>query len=108
MSDHYHPITKSVASFLRKNRRIIHMPQTPSRRSFVKTIVGTGIAVPAVMSTLQAQETKEKLRVAFIGVGGIGGTHLNEFSKEHFPNIEATALCDVDTARAAGGAKLWP
>lgn len=38
-----------------------------------------------------------RVKTAIIGVGGMGGAHLNYMEK--LPNIEVTALCDIDPQR---------
>jgi predicted dehydrogenase len=45
----------------------------------------------------------DKLRLAFVGVGGRGGANLDGLSGE-----DVVALCDVDPRRAAGAFKKWP
>src|SRR3954452_11609159 len=64
-----------------------------SRRSFVKTMAGSAaaaaFAAPAILRGADPAEkadtatasNKDKLRLAFIGTGGIGGMHIDEFSK---------------------------
>ena len=39
---------------------------------------------------------KKKLRVAFIGAGGIAGTHMREYSK--MDDVEMVAMADISTA----------
>ena len=47
----------------------------------------------------------EKLRVAFIGTGGMGASHLE--STQHL-GITCPCYCDVDTARMQKAAELYP
>ncbi len=48
----------------------------------------------------------DKLNLAGIGVGGMGESGLNEFSKS--PKVTVTALCDVSDKAAAGSRKKFP
>src|SRR5207244_1668765 len=79
-----------------------------SRRSFVKTMISSAAAVsfaaPAIIraadpvekpDTSTSTSSKEKLRLAFIGTGGIGGMHIDEFSKL---GIVVPCYCDVDSS----------
>lgn len=47
-----------------------------------------------------------KLRVAFIGVGGRGGSNLRTIAKD--PDVEVVALCDVDARKVQAASKLFP
>src|SRR5207248_549138 len=89
-----------------------------SRRSFVKTIVGSAaaatFAAPAIIraadptekpETTTSTNSKEKLRLAFIGTGGIGGMHMDEFGKL---GIAVPCYCDVDQTHWAEPKKRWP
>lgn len=40
----------------------------------------------------------ETVRVGFVGVGGMGGSHVRNFLR--IPGVEIRALCDIDEARA--------
>lgn len=65
-----------------------------SRRSFVKkSVIGSlGFAIlPSISNRVAASD---RLRVAHIGVGGMGNSHINWFAK--LPEVEIVALCDVD------------
>ena len=89
-----------------------------SRRSFVKTMVGSAaaaaIAAPAIIRAADPTDkpdaattnnSKEKLRLAFIGTGGIGGMHIDEFSKL---GIVVPCYCDVDSSHWGEAKKRWP
>jgi len=105
-------------------------PRRTSRRNFIKTAAATGFgfafapqlgrAQSAQKSAANTQspppepetkpdEPKEPqfpdLRIAFIGVGGIGGQHLNETAPF---GVSCPCYCDVDTARMEHGAKRFP
>jgi predicted dehydrogenase len=92
-------------------------PLSPSRRSFVKNMVSTAaattFAAPAILRAADPVEkpaevttsSKEKLRLAFIGTGGIGGMHMDEFPKH---GITVPCYCDVDSSRWGEAKKRWP
>jgi predicted dehydrogenase len=70
---------------------------SPTRRVFLGT-AAAGLA----SSTLRAAPS-DRIRVGFIGLGGMGTGRLNGFLKH--PDVEAVAVCDLDTRhvdRAAG------
>ncbi|MEM7476442.1 MAG: Gfo/Idh/MocA family oxidoreductase [Planctomycetota bacterium] len=50
--------------------------------------------------------SQEKIRVAFIGVGGRGGSNLKTIAKA--PQVEVAYLCDVDARRVEAAKKLYP
>jgi predicted dehydrogenase len=86
-----------------------------SRRSFVKTLAGSAaaaaFAAPAILRGADPAEkpdtatSKDKLRLAFIGTGGIGGMHIDEFSKL---GIVVPCYCDVDSSHWTEAKKRWP
>ena len=67
-----------------------------SRRSFLKTTGAVGLATGAVSfpNILHAQNKGDKLRIAFVGVGGINARHTAD--TKNAGDIVA-AYCDVDT-----------
>ena len=65
-----------------------------SRRIFLKTGLATVLAGPQLFA--QAAAPARKLRIAGIGVGGIGRGNLNNMAGEN-----VVAICDVDHAFAA-------
>jgi len=70
-------------------------PALFSRRQFLRTASGTGLALPLLLrSGLLAASPNGKLRHACIGVGGMGWGDLQNF-KSH-SRLEIGALCDVD------------
>ncbi|TWU39682.1 hypothetical protein [Novipirellula artificiosorum] len=81
-----------------------------SRRDFVKSSVGAAAAstiVPRVMSAAEGKPpASERLRLAFIGVGGRGRHNLTSLAGL---GCEVVALCDVDSIRPApcNGSKQW-
>jgi predicted dehydrogenase len=73
-----------------------------SRRSFLHT--GAAVAaVPLLGPRLSIPTPAETLRVANIGVGGMGAGDLNNVSKGK--NVRIVALCDVDANRLGAAAK---
>lgn len=75
-----------------------------SRRRF---LAASGVAVTAgpLIRSLRADEPKDKLKIALIGVGGQG-----EFTQGCIKGEEVVALCDVDENRKGvpEGRKLFP
>lgn len=61
-----------------------------SRRTALKA-GGLAMVIPGVHGSLSAAETKEKLRLAIIGVGGRGGANMGGVAGEHI-----VALCDIN------------
>ena len=72
-----------------------------SRRNFIKT----GASLVAFGSSLSAQNAQSpgKLRIAGIGVSGMGAGNLQNMSAESI-----VALCDVDHARSAAVFQRYP
>lgn len=73
-----------------------------SRRDFVKktAVIGTGIAfAPNLTFGVDLKAPKEKLNVAFIGVGLRGTNHLNNALLRNDVNV--VAICDIDQKRNA-------
>ena len=70
-----------------------------SRRTFLGTTASAGalLAFPALR--LGAAGTNEDIRVAVIGLGSKGKSHVKVLLK--FPGARLTALCDVDPQRLA-------
>ena len=66
-----------------------------SRRKFLKTsAAGAGASVLGAPAILNAANKGDKLRVAFIGVGGINNRHIGDVALH---GDICTAFCDVDT-----------
>ena len=75
-----------------------------NRRGFIKK-AGIGIAgFPLLSLKKRFVPPSDTLRVAHIGLGGMGRTHLQWFAE--FPDVETVALCDVDQTRLAEGQTL--
>jgi predicted dehydrogenase len=74
------------------------------RRNFLKT-TGVGvIGFPFVVNGFTKMAASDKIRVAHIGTGNMGGSHIRWFSA--FPDVETVALCDVDEVRLANAGKV--
>lgn len=75
-----------------------------NRRKFIKT---TGIGVlgfPLFSRALTNVAPSDQIRVAHIGTGNMGKSHIRWFSA--FPDVETVALCDVDKLRLADARKV--
>lgn len=68
-----------------------------NRRSFIKNAAIGIIGLPLLSNTYGIIPPSDKIRVAHIGMGGMGNAHLNWFSG--FSDVETVALCDVDKIR---------
>ena len=84
--------------------------KTVNRREFLKGAAGAGGAVAAftivpahVLGAAAGKAPNDKLNIAGIGVGGMGGSNLSQL---HTENI--VALCDVDHKYAANTFKRYP
>ena len=76
-----------------------------SRRSLLKQATLTGLALPlASFGRIGRGAANDKLRLAGIGVGGMGGADLASLSSH--PHVEVVALCDVDAGNLAAAAAL--
>ncbi|HUF62188.1 MAG TPA: Gfo/Idh/MocA family oxidoreductase [Verrucomicrobiales bacterium] len=84
-------------------------PPSVDRREFLRSGGGAGLAAAATAAfpnILTGQNAgQEKLRVAFVGTGGIGGSHIDAVSRSE--DI-CPCYCDVDTAQWEGAARRWP
>ncbi|MDB4435463.1 Gfo/Idh/MocA family oxidoreductase [bacterium] len=80
------------------------MPKTlTSRRHFLKTAAGA----PLILSNLRAAPSANgKLNLAAVGVDGKGWSDLTSLASH--PNVNVTAICDVDTARMAKAMAKFP
>ncbi len=84
-----------------------HDEQPLKRRSFLKAAsagvlaisgIGTGLAAQparaAAKAPIQFKGANERVRVAVIGINGMGKSHIRSYKK--LPNVEVAAICDVD------------
>lgn len=74
------------------------MPQTTTRRSFLKsaTLAGAAIGLPAVQYS-NVFGANSRLRIASIGTGGKGWSDLNGVASS--PHVDVVALCDIDSSK---------
>ncbi len=87
-----------------------------TRRTFLTGLVGAGATLAAGRASaaqeadVAAQPTTRRspyadLRIAYIGVGGIGGHHI-ETTSEH--GVQCPCYCEVDTARISNITEHFP
>ena len=65
-----------------------------TRRQFLRTAGAAGITAWTARSRAQIAGANTDIRVAVIGFGGRGGSHIGAFSG--MPGVRLVALCDVD------------
>jgi predicted dehydrogenase len=75
----------------------------PTRRQFGQTVVGSAMGMMAMPAVVRGRNLNEKLRIAVIGVGGRGGSNLQDVSGE-----EIVALCDVAESALDRAASYYP
>jgi predicted dehydrogenase len=75
-----------------------------SRRDFLKH--ATALAGVACTSPVWAGAATDRLGVAFVGCGGMGGVHLGWALQQ--PDLRVAALCDVDANRLKNAAAQAP
>ena len=80
--------------------------QLTSRRGFIRTVTAAAVGAPLILDSVFASVQVKKLRHACIGVGGMGGYDLQNFSTH--PDVEIVALCDVDENHLKKAAELVP
>ncbi len=72
-----------------------------SRRAFVKQSTLGALGVTILPSLYNGVAASDKIRVAQVGVGGMGNNHINWFA--NLPEVDVVALCDVDSSQIAVG-----
>lgn len=81
-----------------------------NRRDFIKkaAVAAAGITIVPrhVLGGSGFRAPSDMLQIASIGVGGMGGSDINNFNKSGKANI--AYLCDVDKARAKGSVEKFP
>jgi ornithine cyclodeaminase/alanine dehydrogenase-like protein (mu-crystallin family) len=80
------------------------MHQDIGRRRFLKTSVSGLVGLPMVAHSMTRVAPSDRIRVAHIGTGFQGGSHIRWFAG--FSDVETVALCDVDSVRLGNGLKL--
>lgn len=74
------------------------------RRHFIrKTSLGLA-AFPFITHKFLKTPPSDKIRVAHVGINGMGSAHVNWFAK--MPDVETVALCDVDSHHLTKAEKL--
>jgi predicted dehydrogenase len=89
------------------------MSHRMTRRTFLKVTAAAGAGVVfAPAGAARTYEANERVNVAFVGAGGMGGGNLGEISRLQTAKgallANVVALCDVDRNRLAGAAKNHP
>lgn len=69
-----------------------------SRRTFLRRSAAAAATTGSLPGILRAAKRRDELRIALIGVGGIGGAHRNAVQGKE----KIAFLCDVDLERMAG------
>ena len=67
------------------------------RRGFLNKAASGIIGIPLIYNRLRGIAPSDRVRVAHIGLGGQGNSHMNWFNA--LPDVEIAALCDVDKIR---------
>src|SRR5687768_9101750 len=77
-----------------------------SRRSFLGQSAAGAAALWAAPAWLRAAGANERLNLAFIGVGGRGGSNLNDIARNGQENV--VAICDVNEGALGAAAEKYP
>lgn len=82
------------------------MPNTFSRRNFLKSATGAVLGFPTLIpGRVRAQNApSNRIQVGCIGVGRMGTGDLRDFLR--FPEVRVVAVCDVDRHRAAAARRI--
>ena len=70
------------------------MPTNISRRDFIKLGSIGALGITLLPSTIARASASDRIRIAHIGLGGMGNQHMNWFVA--LPDVDIVALCDVD------------
>ncbi len=74
-----------------------------SRRDFLKVGGAGALGFAILPSFISKAAPSDRLRIAHIGLGGMGNNHLNWFAA--LPDVEIVALCDLDEDHLNGTLK---
>ena len=64
------------------------------RRTFIRESGAAALGMALLPSMLRRVAPSDKLRIAHIGLGGMGNNHMNWFAA--LPEVDIVALCDLD------------
>jgi hypothetical protein len=70
------------------------MGKAIDRRLFLKQGGSAAISMAFLPAMARKVAPNDRLRIAHIGLGGMGNNHMNWFAA--LPEVEIVALCDVD------------
>ena len=70
-----------------------------TRRAFLKKTSMGALGFSMLPSLAHKVAASDKLRIAHIGVGGMGNNHMNAFAK--IPEVDIVAICDLDELHLA-------
>src|SRR5687767_5439227 len=73
------------------------------RRNFLKQTSAAAAGLILMPSWAKKVAASDRLRIAIVGVGGMGNSHLKWFAG--LPDVEVVALCDVDETHLAESLK---
>jgi predicted dehydrogenase len=80
------------------------MHQPLNRRAFLKTTTTAALGLAVLPGFARKVAPSDRLRVAHIGLGGMGTQHLTWFA--NLPDVEIVGLCDVDSDHLAAAQKV--
>ena len=70
------------------------MTKSIQRREFIRRAAFGAAGFAILPSLISKGAPSDRLRIAHIGLGGMGNQHMNWFAA--LPDVEIVALCDVD------------
>jgi predicted dehydrogenase len=86
-----------------RRRRLMRSPKSfGTRREFLQRSAAAYAALATAPSIATATAANDRMRVGFVGLGGMGSGHLGWFLTQ--PDVEVVALADVDAGRLASAA----
>lgn len=84
----------------------MQLPSNELKRRDFLTLATAATATGVLANPTRAASPNDRMKVAFIGVGGRGGANLKTIAKS--TAVEVVALCDVDTRFLASTGELFP
>ena len=76
------------------------------KRNFLKTSLAAATTAFFPKTIMAMGKTKDRLRTAHIGVGGMGLNDLNSIASH--PKVKIVALCDVDSNAIIKASSIYP